>query len=169
MRERIAPGTTEPAVWPGLHSEVIAANGDCVETRLLNSALRTFRRYQQAGDRVFHDNELVPLDTNYLHINTIRQLKAHAGEFRVDGNPTIVGISAGSALTAVTRKAIKAYGVPFTLQNSSSTAMIAALSRAYAQKRPVVVALWNPHWAWSAFKLPYLKDSKGTYGNEDQI
>ncbi len=106
---------------------------------------------------------------DYMHIKTIRQLKAHAREFTVDGSPTIVGIGAGSALTALTHKTIKAYGLPFKLQNSSSTAMMAALSRAYAQKKPIVVTLWDPHWAWAAFKLHYLKDSKGTYGSEDHI
>ena len=106
---------------------------------------------------------------DYVHIQTIQQLKAHAAEFKREGKPTIVGIGAGSALTALTRKTVKAYDLPFQLQTSSSPAMMAALTKAYAQKKPIVVTLWDPHWAWAAFKLHYLKDAKGTFGSEDHI
>ena len=47
--------------------------------------------------------------------------------------------------------------------------MMAALTKAYAQKKPIVVTLWDPHWAWATFNLHYLQDSKGTCGSEDHI
>lgn len=101
---------------------------------------------------------------DYVHLRTVAQLKAHAKEFASGGAPTIVGISAGSSLMSLTRKAIKAYGLPFSLETSSSAAMMAALAKAYKHKTPIVVTLWAPHWAWAAYKLHYLEDPKGIFG-----
>ncbi|MGH3424551.1 MAG: glycine betaine ABC transporter substrate-binding protein, partial [Nocardioidaceae bacterium] len=36
-------------------------------------------------------------------------------------------------------------------------------------QEPIVVTLWHPHWAYTAFKLKDLKDPKGAMGKPDSI
>lgn len=99
-------------------------------------------------------------------INSIADLKGKASE--VDGK--IVGIEPGAGLTAATKEAIKGYKLSdYTLQTSSTTAMLSALKSAYASKKPIVVTLWRPHWAYSAYKLKDLKDPKGLMGAKEKI
>jgi glycine betaine/proline transport system substrate-binding protein len=43
------------------------------------------------------------------------------------------------------------------------------LSRVLKAKKPVVVALWRPHWAYSALPIRDLKDPKGLLGPPEQI
>ena len=95
------------------------------------------------------------------NVHTIAQLEAHASEFQ----DQIVGIDPGSGEMALAKTAVSDYGLKnFTLVESSETAMLVALQRAYAAKKPVVVTLWSPHWAFSAYKLKYLKDPKQIFG-----
>jgi glycine betaine/proline transport system substrate-binding protein len=56
-----------------------------------------------------------------------------------------------------------------TLQSSSSTAMLAALNSAINDKKPIVVTLWHPHWAYSRYDLKDLKDPKGAMGKGEQL
>ncbi|MCY0887034.1 MAG: glycine betaine ABC transporter substrate-binding protein [Alicyclobacillaceae bacterium] len=94
------------------------------------------------------------------NVNTIQQLKANASEF---GNQ-IVGIDAGAGEMGLAAKAIKVYGLPMKLIASSSPAMVAALEKAYAAKKPIVVTLWSPNWVFSKYKLKYVTDPKLIFG-----
>lgn len=99
------------------------------------------------------------------NVKTIADLKAHASEF----SNKIVGIDPGAGEMALARKAIKAYGLPEHLVTSSSSGMLAALSRAESQHKPVVVTLWSPHWAFAKWHLRYLSDPKNIFGPADHI
>lgn len=66
LRESIRPGITENELWSILHQEVIARNGDYVETRLLSSGNRTNPWFQESANRVIGTNELVGLDTDVV-------------------------------------------------------------------------------------------------------
>lgn len=66
LREAIRPGLTEAQLWSVLHQSVIAQNGDYVETRLLNAGRRTNPWFQEAGDNVIGQNELIALDTDVV-------------------------------------------------------------------------------------------------------
>ncbi|MDM5188157.1 glycine betaine ABC transporter substrate-binding protein [Bacillus sp. DX4.1] len=99
------------------------------------------------------------------NINSIEDLNTHKDEF----NNKIIGIEPGSSLMRLTDKTIKEYGIELNLIQSSEAAMMSELKKAYNQKKPVAVTLWNPHWAFSEFDLKYLKDPKKVYGEKDDI
>jgi glycine betaine/proline transport system substrate-binding protein len=100
-------------------------------------------------------------------VNTIADLKTHAAEF--DGR--IVGIEAGAGeMKAMREKIIPAYGLDnFNLVEGSSPAMLATLDSSIKQNQPVVVTLWQPHWAFSRYPLKVLEDPQGAWGQPDNM
>lgn len=66
LEAEIKPGITEQALWSILHRENIAAGGEWIETRLLASGPRTNPWYQECGDRVLQEGDLVALDTDLI-------------------------------------------------------------------------------------------------------
>ena len=106
---------------------------------------------------------------DYVDVDSINGLNAHKGEFVRNGKPSIVGIDPGSALMGLTEKAIRKYDLDFKLIGSSGPGMTAALDRAITRKKPVVVTLWNPHWAFADYDLKYLDDPMGVYGKGENI
>lgn len=99
------------------------------------------------------------------NVQSISDLKSHASEF---GNK-IVGIEPGAGEMRIAQKAITHYGLPETLQASSTPAMLSALSKAESSHSPIVVTLWSPHWAFAKWQLRYLKDPKNLFGPPDNI
>ncbi|HWC22619.1 MAG TPA: glycine betaine ABC transporter substrate-binding protein [Flexivirga sp.] len=82
----------------------------------------------------------------------------------------IIGIEPGAGLTMATQRMLKAYGLTdWTLQTSTTASMLAALKKATDAKKPIIVTLWRPHWAYSAFPIKDLKDPKGAMGKPDGI
>ena len=62
------------------------------------------------------------------------------------------------------------YGLQdYELRTSSTTAMLSALQKATEAKEPIVVTLWHPHWAYSAFPIKDLADPKGAMGGAEEI
>ncbi|KIV54572.1 glycine/betaine ABC transporter [Aneurinibacillus migulanus] len=85
-------------------------------------------------------------------------------------NYKIVGIDPGAGLMKATTKAIDTYGLEkWNLVEGSGAAMTAALKKAYDKKEPIIVTGWTPHWMFSKFDLKYLEDSKGVYGEAENI
>jgi glycine betaine/proline transport system substrate-binding protein len=68
-------------------------------------------------------------------------------------------------------KVIPAYGLDgeFNLVEGSSPAMLASLDSAIKQQQPIVVTLWQPHWAFSRFPLKVLDDTQTAFGPPDQM
>ena len=66
LRAAIRPGLTEAELWSVLHQSIIAENGDYIETRLLNAGARTNPWFQETGDNVIGQNELIALDTDVV-------------------------------------------------------------------------------------------------------
>jgi glycine betaine/proline transport system substrate-binding protein len=106
---------------------------------------------------------------DYVPIDSIDQLNAHAGELQHDGKPTIFGIEPGSGLMKLTDRARTEYGLNATVLPSSEAAMLLALDRAEKRHEPIVVTLWNPHWVWAKYPMHYLKDPKQVFGQPDAI
>ena len=104
---------------------------------------------------------------NYVKAQSIADLKSQSSQF---GNQ-IIGIEPGAGeMKAVKDKVMPAYGLTnMKLVQSSTPAMLAQLSKSISQKKPVVVTLWKPHWAYSKFPIRDLKDPKGAWGAADKI
>ncbi len=83
----------------------------------------------------------------------------------------IVGIEPGAGLMRVTREeVIPTYGLDdYDLVEGSTPAMLAELQRALDGEEPVVVTLWHPHWAYSAYDIKDLEDPEGAMGDAEQL
>ncbi len=110
-------------------------------------------------------NTLVVPD--YVDVNSIAELKSRSAEF----GGRIVGIEAGAGeMKAMREKVIPAYGLDnYNLVEGSSPAMLATLDSSIQQHQPVVVTLWQPHWAFSRYPLKVLEDPKDAWGQPDQM
>ncbi len=101
----------------------------------------------------------------YVEANSIEELNDNAEIF----DKKIIGIDAGAGIMSSTEKAIDEYDLDFELITSSEAAMTASLSKAIDSKTPVVVTGWTPHWKFADFDLKFLEDSKGVYGETEEI
>jgi glycine betaine/proline transport system substrate-binding protein len=104
---------------------------------------------------------------NYVKAQSIADLKSMGSQF---GNQ-IIGIEPGAGeMKSVKEKVMPAYGLSnMKLVQSSTPAMLAQLKKSISQKKPIVVTLWKPHWAYSKFPIRDLKDPKGAWGAADKI
>ncbi|TSB45929.1 hypothetical protein FN960_13535 [Alkalicoccobacillus porphyridii] len=57
----------------------------------------------------------------------------------------------------------------FELTKSSEQAMMQQLDNAYQNQEPIVVTLWNPHYAFEDYDLKYLEDPDQVFGETDDI
>jgi len=103
----------------------------------------------------------------YVEVNSLAELNASADLF----GGRIVGIEASAGLTeAVQNSTIPTYGITdLTLETSSTTAMLTELDSAIASEEPIVVTLWQPHWAYAKYDLKNLEDPELTLGEAETI
>jgi Xaa-Pro dipeptidase len=66
MQAALRPGITENQLWSILHQANIELGGEWLETRLLSSGPRTNPWYQECGERVIEDGDLVSFDTDLI-------------------------------------------------------------------------------------------------------
>ncbi|MBE2977064.1 glycine betaine ABC transporter substrate-binding protein [Priestia megaterium] len=97
---------------------------------------------------------------DYVDAQSLAGLKNKKDEF----NGKIISIEAGSGINGLTKDhAMPSYGLTdWNLVESSTAAMLSELDKAIANKEPIVVTLWRPHWAFEKYNLRYLKDPKHT-------
>jgi glycine betaine/proline transport system substrate-binding protein len=102
------------------------------------------------------------------NVKSLADLKANSSMF--GGKITGIESSAGE-MDLAKNKVMPAYGLNGKMQlvQSSTPAMLAALQKAYSAKKPIVVTLWRPHWAFSTYKIRYLTDPKHAWGQPDKI
>ncbi|MBK3629645.1 ABC transporter permease/substrate binding protein [Streptomyces asoensis] len=101
-------------------------------------------------------------------VDSLADLKGHAAEF----GGRITGIEPSAGMMGLLKdKVLERYGLDgsYTVVDGSTPAMLAELKRAYAAKKPVVVTLWSPHWAYSDYDLKKLKDPQGAWGKGDGV
>jgi len=100
-------------------------------------------------------------------ITSLEELAANADAF---GN-RIVGIEPGAGLTAALENAvIPTYGLEgMEFVTSSTIAMLTELQAATDAGENIVVTLWEPHWAYSAFPVRNLEDPEGTLGTAESV
>jgi glycine betaine/proline transport system substrate-binding protein len=103
---------------------------------------------------------------DYVEPTSIADLNKYKSEF--DG--TITGIEAGAGeMNVVKTKVIPGYNLDYTLQASSTPAMLSELKKAVEAKKPIVVTAWQPHWMFTAYPLRYLTDPKGLMGKGEEL
>lgn len=66
MRAVLVPGMSEQELWSHLHQRAIALGAEWFETRLLSSGPRTAPWYQQCGDRIIQEGDVIALDTDMI-------------------------------------------------------------------------------------------------------
>ncbi|WFE31552.1 glycine betaine ABC transporter substrate-binding protein [Micromonospora sp. WMMD975] len=119
---------------------------------------------------VWHDDASlsIAVPTYVEGVDSLADLAGKAGTFGGE----MIGIEPGAGLTKATQEqAIPQYGLDgaMKLKTSSTPAMLAALDGAIKDKKPIVVTLWHPHWAYAKYELKDLADPKGTLGQAEQI
>ena len=66
FEERLRPGVTENQAWSEFHAPFVAANGQYVVSRLMQSGTRTYPYFQECGEKVIEAGDLVCLDTDVI-------------------------------------------------------------------------------------------------------
>ncbi|WP_243228712.1 glycine betaine ABC transporter substrate-binding protein [Microbacterium sp. CIAB417] len=129
---------------------------------------------EQYGDDLedlgaYYDNAVLTIAVpSYTEIDSIAELKGNADMF--DGK--IIGIEPGAGLTKQTQESmIPTYGLEgeYTLQTSSTAAMLTVLGEAIDNKEDVVVTLWKPFWANSSYDVKTLEDPEGAMGTPETL
>ncbi|SFC69385.1 glycine betaine/proline transport system substrate-binding protein [Alkalibacterium subtropicum] len=85
---------------------------------------------------------------------------------------TITGIEAGAGVVAAAERAVNEdYDnlEGWTVQTSSSGAMVQQLDDAIEDEEDIIVTGWSPHWMFQSYDLKYLEDPEGSFGGEETI
>jgi glycine betaine/proline transport system substrate-binding protein len=100
-------------------------------------------------------------------ITSIADLEDNADLF----DSTITGIEPGAGMMGLAAESVMpTYGIDdWNLLESSTAAMLAEWDSAYSNEEPIVVTLWEPHWAYAAWDIHNLEDPDGAWGDLDQM
>ncbi|WP_411698288.1 glycine betaine ABC transporter substrate-binding protein [Conyzicola sp.] len=100
-------------------------------------------------------------------IDSLAELADNADLF----NNEIIGIEPGAGLTAAMEdRVIPGYGLEdMDFTTSSTAAMLTSLTKATDAGENIVVTLWEPHWANSAFPIKTLDDPEGTLADLESL
>ncbi|WP_407313521.1 glycine betaine ABC transporter substrate-binding protein [Desulfosporosinus sp. SB140] len=101
----------------------------------------------------------------YVSIDSINQLNDQKSNFKGQ----IIGIDPGAGIMKTTDKALKDYNLSLNIVQGSEAAMLAALDKAYKDKKWIVITGWSPHWMFSKYDLKYLADPKNTFGSSEGL
>jgi glycine betaine/proline transport system substrate-binding protein len=84
---------------------------------------------------------------------------------------TITGIEPGAGMMGIAADSVMpTYGIEdWTLLESSTAAMLTEWTSAYEAGEPIVVTLWEPHWAYAEWDIHNLEDPDGAWGPLDQM
>ncbi|MBP2079761.1 glycine betaine ABC transporter substrate-binding protein [Oceanobacillus polygoni] len=85
---------------------------------------------------------------------------------------TIIGIEPGAGISVTTEAAIEEYDSlqGWSVELSSTAAMMTELRGAIENEEPIVITGWNPHWMFAEYPdMKYLDDPEGIYGGEETL
>ena len=104
----------------------------------------------------FGNDELVLAVPDFVEENTISELVQNAEEYE----SKIIGIEAGSGEMKLLPDVVAKYSgkEKLAIVEGSTPAALAALKSGIDHHKPVVVALWKPHWAFASMPIKALKD-----------
>ncbi|SJM62536.1 glycine betaine ABC transporter substrate-binding protein [Gulosibacter sp. 10] len=117
------------------------------------------------GEGYFHENENVLVVPEYVEHDTIEEALADPELFGGE----IIGIEDGSGLMTMLPDTIAAYDATddFEVVSGSTPAMLTSLQGAIDDQEPILVTLWNPHWAFAEMDLKVLEDNKDGWPEPD--
>lgn len=61
------------------------------------------------------------------------------------------------------------YDLGLETVQGSEPAMMAALDKSYSKNEWIAITGWSPHWMFAKYELKYLEDSKGSFGEAEEI
>jgi glycine betaine/proline transport system substrate-binding protein len=94
----------------------------------------------------------------YMDVRSLAKLD-HAGTDMLNG------IEPGSAvMPQLEDKVIPGYNLDMKLVESSTSAMLSELDKAYKMREPIVFFGWSPHWMNTRYDIRYLKDPSDLQG-----
>ncbi|KHL15771.1 glycine betaine/proline transport system substrate-binding protein [Mumia flava] len=142
-----------PSAWPDVtHASYMEQYGDDLE---------------DVG--TYYDNaKLTVAVPEYSELNSLEDLKGKGDQY----DNTIVGIEKGAGLTKVVQESvIPEYGLgdEYELQTSSTTGMLTELQKATDNNEDIIVTLWRPYWANTAFPVKDLEDPMGALGEPEGL
>ena len=105
----------------------------------------------------------------YVPFNTIEDLADPAVRDSLEGEIHSGGAGWGVSIRA--SETIDAYGLDFSVVNSSGPVMAAAFKKAYDRGEPVLITGWCPHYLCALYQTKFLTDTKGiwTYSQDYYI
>lgn len=129
--------------------------------------------WEEFGDQledigVWYDNALLAYAVpDYVDVQSIPELSEKADLF--DGK--IIGIEPGAGMMGIAMETVNpGYGLDsLELVESSTPAMLTELESAVADEEPIVVTMWQPHWAYEAYNLRNLEDPDNLWGDPEQL
>ena len=98
--------------------------------------------------------------------------EASAVNYSEEVDYTITGIEPGAGISVATEAAIEEYDSlqGWTVELSSTAAMMSELDKAMGDEEPIIITGWNPHWMFAKYPdMKYLDDPKEIYGAEEGI
>lgn len=116
----------------------------------------------------YEDAELFMAVPSYSQIDSLDELADNVDVF--DGE--IIGMEPGAGLTGVVENSMMpAYGIDesFTLKTSSTQAMLTVLGESIENEEEVIVNLWSPFWANTAYDIKPLEDPEGAMGEAEGL
>lgn len=142
-----------PSAWPEVtHASYMEEYGDNIE---------------DLG--AYYDNaKLTFAVPSYTDISSIDELTGNADMF----GGQIIGIEPGAGLTKATQEQVMpTYELEgdYELVTSSTSAMLTELESAINDEEDIVVTLWQPFWANSAFDVKTLEDPEGALGEAEAL
>lgn len=117
---------------------------------------------------VWYDNALLAYAVpDYVDVQAIPELADNADMF----GGQIIGIEPGAGMMGIAADTVNpGYGLDsLELVESSTPAMLAELEGAVDAEEPIVVTMWQPHWAYDAYNLRNLEDPDNLWGDPEQI
>jgi glycine betaine/proline transport system substrate-binding protein len=113
----------------------------------------------------YNDAKIGLVVPDYVEAKSIADLNATKEAY--DGK--ITGIDAGAGIMRRTEEALEKYKLDYKLMPSSGPAMATALARAIKKNEAIVVPGWVPHWMFAKWKLRFLEDPMGVYGEAEHV
>lgn len=113
----------------------------------------------------FGNDELVLAVPEFVEENSISELAQNAAKY----DSKIIGIEAGSGEMKILPDVLAKYEAKdkLAIVEGSTPAALAALKSGVDDNKPVVVALWKPHWAFASMPIKALVDDRQGWPKAD--